>query len=48
MHRKEPYNEKADVFSFAILMYQMFARTVLAIEMKNGPQKVANAGERGS
>ena len=45
VHREEPYNEKADVFSFAVLMYQMFARTVLAIEMKNGPHKIANAGE---
>ncbi len=45
VHRKEPYNEKADVFSFGILMYQMFARTVLAIEMKNGPYHITNAGE---
>ncbi|EFJ47075.1 hypothetical protein VOLCADRAFT_61756, partial [Volvox carteri f. nagariensis] len=31
VHRNMPYNEKVDVFSFGVLMYEVFSRTLLLV-----------------
>ncbi|GLI70963.1 hypothetical protein VaNZ11_016065 [Volvox africanus] len=35
VHRNMPYNEKVDVFSFGVLMYEVFSRTLLLVAALN-------------
>jgi serine/threonine protein kinase len=48
VHRHEPYNQSADVYSFGVLMYEVMARTMLVFTaVGDGPAHVAKtAGEQ--
>jgi serine/threonine protein kinase len=47
VHRHEPYNQSADVYSFGVLMYEVMARTMLVFTaVGEGQSHVApTAGE---
>lgn len=38
VYKREPYNEKGDVFSFAIVMYEVWSRVLLVLLHTTGNQ----------